>query len=278
LRPISEFFPAPAQLSGCMFGGIFRDTRGTSLSDAQRYNYFPASPLLSATYLIQGDLRFVAAASDVNSARQWTPIPQFSVVPAQDRPVTSWSSGPIAVISVGFYPDAWAKLEQNEKLELVPGFLCRAFHDIKPGDDPEACWSGFCNAFAPTWQDVRATGGLADWSGSARLTDWARSVLSRTAMAGPGRSIRAFERRLKRWSRQSRQSLKFYSDFEKLHILSVNGADTELAGLASDAGYCDQSHMGRAVKRATGFSPAQLNKHIQSDEAFWCYRLLGERF
>lgn len=90
--------------------------------------------------------------------------------------------------------------------------------------------------------------------------------------------MRAIERRLKRWSSQSRQSLKFYSDIENLHMLSVNNADAKLAGLASDAGYSDQSHMGRAVQRATGFSPAHLNQLIKTQEAFWCYRLLGERF
>ena len=48
--------------------------------------------------------------------------------------------------------------------------------------------------------------------------------------------------------------------------------------LAGDAGYSDQSHMGRAVRRATGFSPARLNRMIESEESFWCYRLLGQRF
>ena len=61
-------------------------------------------------------------------------------------------------------------------------------------------------------------------------------------------------------------------------MLAVHNADTDLASLATDAGYSDQSHMGRAVRGATGFSPAQLNRHIETEEAFWCYRLIGERF
>ena len=48
--------------------------------------------------------------------------------------------------------------------------------------------------------------------------------------------------------------------------------------LAVEAGFADQSHMGRDLKRATGFSPVQLNQRILQNEAFWCYRLLGERF
>jgi len=38
------------------------------------------------------------------------------------------------------------------------------------------------------------------------------------------------------------------------------------------------SHMGRVVRQTTGYSPAQLNRLIETDEAFWCYRLLGEHF
>ena len=45
-----------------------------------------------------------------------------------------------------------------------------------------------------------------------------------------------------------------------------------------EGGFADQSHMGRAVRRATGFSPARLNRMIESEESFWCYRLLGQRF
>ena len=72
--------------------------------------------------------------------------------------------------------------------------------------------------------------------------------------------------------------LGFYAAFENLHRLSVERPDEPLAMLAGDAGYSDQSHMGRAVRRATGFSPARLNRMIESEESFWCYRLLGQRF
>jgi hypothetical protein len=142
----------------------------------------------------------------------------------------------------------------------------------------ETGWADFTKALIPLWEEARATQGLAGWSGSLRLNDWSRSILARAALAGPGRSLRAFERRLKRWTQQSKQSLKFYSDIENLHQLSTEKSNTTLAEMAFDAGYADQSHMGRAVRRATGFSPAQLNRRIEKDEAFWCYRLLGERF
>ncbi len=63
-----------------------------------------------------------------------------------------------------------------------------------------------------------------------------------------------------------------------LRHVAQNSAGGPLSEIAIDAGYADQSHMGRAVRRATGFSPARLNRAIENEEAFWCYRLFGERF
>jgi AraC-like DNA-binding protein len=51
-----------------------------------------------------------------------------------------------------------------------------------------------------------------------------------------------------------------------------------LAQLAADAGFADQSHMTRHVRRETGFTPEQLRELIETDETFWCYRLVAERF
>lgn len=278
MRPRSKFFYPPTHLSGCIFGAIFRDTRHTILTDAQRFNHFPASPLFSATFIIEGDLRLMTTKGGTSNAKPSISLPKFSVMPPNDGPISSWSPGPVAVLSVGFYPEAWAKLEQNGALDVVSAALSKAFPGVPPENPIDPNWSEFCNALSPIWQDTRTIGGLSDWSGTTRLSDWSRSILSRVALAGAGRSIRSLERGLKRWSTQSRQSLKFYSDMENLHRISVVNSDVDLAGMASDAGYSDQSHMGRAVRRATGFSPAQLNKKIETDEAFWCYRLLGERF
>jgi hypothetical protein len=54
--------------------------------------------------------------------------------------------------------------------------------------------------------------------------------------------------------------------------------NTPLAAPEKYAGYADQSHIGHAVRRGTGFSLAQLNRYINAKEALWCYRILGERF
>ena len=104
------------------------------------------------------------------------------------------------------------------------------------------------------------------------------ALVARAAQAGPGRGIRSVERRLKRWSGQTRRSLNFYAAIDDLHRIVTQANDKPLSAIALEAGYADQSHMGRAVRRATGFSPVQLNRFIESEESFWFYRLAGERF
>ena len=97
-------------------------------------------------------------------------------------------------------------------------------------------------------------------------------------MSATGKSTRSLERRIRRWTGQNQRALAFYAQVEELHKRIVRNGSSDLAGIAQEAGYADQSHMGRAVKRLTGFSPERLNQLIDSHESFWCYRLLGERF
>ena len=145
-------------------------------------------------------------------------------------------------------------------------------------DDANLGWQRFCETLLPVWRASHPGSILPAWTGTTRLVDWSRALVTRAAVAGPGRSVRALERRLKRWSGQTQRSLQFYASFERLHQLSTEAKGIPLAGLALEAGYSDQSHMGRAVRRATGFSPSELNRLIENEEPFWCYRLLGERF
>lgn len=266
MMPRSFLLWPQTDLAGCVYALILRDTRGAQLAEKDRYNHFPASPLVSVSVVIEGALRLVSQDQD---------LPRVTVTPPLDKPVTSFSMGPVAAASLGVYPEAWARLGSSGQTDLTNA-LQDAFQGFGIGQDPKACWHQFCARMRPVWTKARGTD--TAWAGSHRLGDWSRSLIMRAAMGGPGRSIRALERRLKRLGGQTRQSLNFYADFEDLHRLSVQDPEAPLAVLAAEAGYADQSHMGRAVKRATGFSPARLNRMIETEESFWCYRLLGQRF
>jgi AraC-like DNA-binding protein len=44
------------------------------------------------------------------------------------------------------------------------------------------------------------------------------------------------------------------------------------ANVAAEAGYADQSHLCRELRRYTGLSPQQLWRGMPNDEALWVYR------
>lgn len=268
----------PMQLASCIAAAVFRDTRNASLSDMDRFNYFPASPLVSVTCVIEGEIRLVQKVGDLDYARKARPMAQQSITSPQDRSIVSWSPAPVAALTIGFYPDAWLRLGYGLADEQVPKALATALSGFNEYEDPTKGWQRFGHSFNAQWQDARASSGISNWVGSDRLADWSRYQLSRLFTANRGRSMRTLERQIKRLSGQTRQSLSFYAAIEDLHRQKVTSPDGSLAELAMEAGFADQSHMGRAVRRATGFSPGKLNQLIETEEAFWCYRLMGDRF
>ncbi|MCY6382568.1 helix-turn-helix domain-containing protein [Hoeflea prorocentri] len=278
MQPKSSLHLPPPYLASCMAAAILRDTRGAELSEQDRMNYFPASPLPAVTCVLSGTLHMAEGICDLETLRATPPMPAVSVTPPQATPILSWSPGPVAALTIGFYPDAWVSLGGAPGSKALPDGLKDLLALLSDADDIESRWDTFCQKLAPIWASARKTGHLADWPGSHRLADWSRHVLTRIALAAPAKSARTLERHVRRWTGQSRQSLDFYARIEDLHRLSVQAPAAPLAEMALDADFADQSHMGRALKRATGFSPARLNRLIETEEAFWCYRLMGERF
>lgn len=268
--PKSALFLPPAAISACVFGAVLRDTRGADLSAEDRVSHFPASPLVAVTYTLQGAIRVLAPADMVTA----DPVPPCWVVGPTADPVSSVCDTEVCAITVSFYPDAWAMLGGSAAYDCVPKTLEQALAQLNEDRDPQDSWDRFCAALETVWtkqrdEKTRATRGVSDW---------VRSVLTRAAMSSAGQSLRSYERRLKRSSGHTQRSLMFYANVENLYKVARENADQPLSDIALAAGYSDQSHMGRALRRATGFSPAQLNHAIETEEAFWCYRLLGERF
>lgn len=275
MRGFAQFLLPPPSLAACVFGAVLRDTRGVELLDHERLNHFPASPLVSLNYVSEGTLHMVENEHDFDKLRKSAPLAKLTVLPALNTPQTSWGAGEIYAISVGVFPDAWALIDRNNPDILTT--VKHAFAEFETGSAAQG-WQRFCEKFDPIWQSARSGGSSVAGFKTARLSDWSRALMGRAAMAQGGRSIRALERRVKRWSGQTRRSLSFYASFEELGALRQQNQDTPLAALAHDAGFSDQSHMGRMVRKASGFSPADLNRRIETEEAFWCYRVLGERF
>ena len=269
-------FP-PSELANCLSFAIVRDTRKATLCDKDRLNYFPASPLVAFTVVLQGELHVSSTICELAEMRGKEVLQSISVTPPQATPTQSWSSGSVHAITVGFYPDAWALLGGDIGTNMLPSHLENIASRHMSGDQIEVAWTGFCNDLVPIWSRLRAANQSQQWVGSHRIADWTRQLLTRVALSGAGQSARSFERRMKRWTGQSKQSLNAFAKLEDLQSLRNKEPDATLAMIAAAAEFSDQSHMGRAVKKATGFSPDRLNWLIENEEAFWCYRLLGER-
>lgn len=274
MGPVSKLFLPPPQLSNCLIVGIYRDTCGVAMPDKDRINHFPASPLVTVTKVIKGELRHLPTGNDWRAAKKLNVFAPLFVTAPQDAPLSSWAPKEVTALSIGIYHDAWLSLGGDPNFACVPDFLTAALEGFSAEKDPEKGWNAFCEICSPVWAQKRPSA----WQGTTMITDWARSVMTRAALSGSGSSVRSLERRVKRLSGQTQRSLDFYSSFENLHRIRQGSDKNSLAEIASDAGYADQSHMGRIVKRATGFTPARLNHAIENEEAFWCYRLLGQRF
>ncbi|MEO9460134.1 MAG: helix-turn-helix domain-containing protein [Lentilitoribacter sp.] len=278
MKPKSFLLQPPKNLSSCIAAGVVRDTRGSLLSAADRYNYFPANPLVSISFVMEGALQtfdFANNAFDLNSTQL---MPRFSKMISIDHPVMSWSEGDIFAITIGFYPDAWAKLCAKVGEEALLKHLHDMFLSLDDNQHIDRFWFEICDNISPLWQQSRENTKLTDWIGSDRLSDWSHFLLARLMTSETGKSLRTIERRFKYWTGLSKRQINHYTSIETLHDLVTNNPDLPLAELALTSGYADQSHMGRDVKRVTGFSPAKINHLIKTAEPFWCYRLLGERF
>lgn len=238
------------------------------MSPSDRVNHFPASPLVSVSLIDCGELRFLPEQGDAAA------LPRLFAFGPTDHPVSSWAPGPVVALTVGIYHDAWLRLGGDREYSCLPLGLVKAFDQFAQHTTPETGWDAFCETLDPIWARQRTQTG----KGIHGIADWTQAVVTRAALSGPGQSLRSIERRLKRFSGQTRRALDFYSSLENLQKVSYQNPNARLADVAIDAGYSDQSHMGRAVRRATGFSPAYINRAISTEEAFWCYRLLGERF
>lgn len=267
-------------MAACIHLAVERNTQGLPLSDAQRLNFFPASPLPTVTWIFEGELHQVDGPAAEPCASALVPLPRAMACGPHRRPVVSWSPGPVHALTVGFYPDAWSRLlgvkaddciDSTLPLDRLPPSAARdALLGIQaPGPAP---MHRLETALQALWQDGLRAPGWHD------LRGWLRSMALRAAFTPTGAGVRRAQRRFKDWTGQSHRELALFARIEEAFSwttrdrLDAHGP----AAIAAHAGYSDQSHLGREVKRVTGMSPARFTERMHTDEAFWVYRLLGE--
>jgi len=282
-------WPHPA-VAGCVFCTIVRDTRGVALNQTQRFNFFPAAPLCSVTWVFAGDWHLIDRPNQMERPWTGTRLPGLAFSGARLGPVITWNPGETYAISIAFYPDAFSAMTGLDlgpftgrimpAEEVLPRPMlepCRNFFDDVRREGLERGFSVLEGKIEIMWAGARPAGTRPTRS----IKDWSRSLVLRAALTDLGRSTRQIARRIRSWTGVSQRDLQGLGHTEqlysKLHEAIQNG-DVDWAGLAAASGFADQAHMIRQMRRHTGFTPEQLRQSAGNHEAFWGYRLLGQYF
>lgn len=287
LIPSGTLWLPRASLSACLRGAMVRSTLGHSLTDPQRINHFPASPLCSLSWWFAGSsvtLTSTRPGQMAVASDSQRPLPGRWVLGGpQTRPTSSWCPGPVHGMMVMFMSDALHAMTGLEPAELTDRFVDAS--TVLPPD-----WLAMCQQVQDAPGDAHRLALLEDFLESRwqvcrpelplqaqRYGDWVTHLAQRAAVSGPGRSLRQLERRVKRWAGLPLRELRGMARSEQAFFDAVAAkAETgniRWADVAADNGYADQSHMCRVTRRITGFSPEALREGIEKDEAFWAYRI-----
>ncbi len=273
-EPTARLIAAPPRLSACVRGFIVRDTRGAGLAPRDRFNHFPASPLCAISWFIEG-----------SALLDGTPLPGPIVFRGpQSLPTITANPGPVHVFMLLLMPDALQALAASRAETHVDRF-CDA-RDVLAGEgwapllqavlnapDTSARVALLDNFLAPRWQ---AGQGRAVAATEWRYVDWTRALALRAGLSAPGRGLRQLQRRLRAWTGQPLQQLEGLSRAERAFLEAVQQqarGRVDWADVAAGAGYADQAHLCRAVRRGSGESPARLLERMRDEECFWVYRL-----
>ncbi len=290
LIPSGQLWLPRPSLSACVRGTLVRSTLGHDLSDAQRINRFPASPLCSLSWWLAGRSESLVPMQpgtmpDLDNSRSEPIAGRWVLAGPQTRPSTSWSPRPTHAMMVMFMPDALRLLTGLEPEALAdrmvaaeallsPDWLamCQAVQDQADDAARMDCIESFLE---PRWQACRPGPSAA----TQRYGDWATHLAQRAALSAPGRSLRQLERRIKRWAGLPMRELRGFGKAEQAFFDAI-AADAERgpgqvrwADVAAGAGFSDQSHLSRVTRRLTGYAPQALYDGIYHDEAFWAYRI-----
>ena len=270
----------PLGLAGCVRAAMLRDTRGRELNAAQRENYFPAAPLVKLFWWFAGD-------------GEWLTRPGFSASPPGyclgplmlsgpfTLPTHTRNPGPVHALMLLFPPDVFQALTGIDVAALV-NHVVRAETLLPPDwfswamslhadiDDNERL--ARIEAFLrPRWEVLAPQRPTA-----RRYAEWVQALAVRAATSASGRSLRQIERRVKAWAGVPMRDLRAVSRAERA-FLAVAASEAEStvnwAEIAAETGYADQSHLCRDTRRLSGFSPEELRRRSETEEAFWSYRL-----
>ena len=277
--PATRLIAPRLALASCVRAYVARSTLDCApLAPAQRLNRFPATPLCSICWMIQGEAEMAAPVVGPELK-----IPQVFFGGPQSRPSASYNPGPAHGFMLMLYPSALHKLsgvdlsawvDRFAPLDEVlgPAWLELSRQVLEAADDDARV--ALIEAFLePRWQALRAGDELPGVVGV--VGDWVRRLAVQAA-AGWGSGARNVERRIKAWAGQPMRTLRRMNRAEQLFLAArheMGGGTTTWSDIAARGGYADQSHLCRETREITGLSPTELAHAYQEDESYWVYRI-----
>jgi AraC-like DNA-binding protein len=125
----------------------------------------------------------------------------------------------------------------------------------------------------PRWRAERSSNRVS-WGPAKRQGEWSRAAISRVHKFAEGRRKRQLERRIRTMTGWSARGLKNLARVEDALLMAARATQPRVhwASIAAEAGYADQSHLCRELRRYTGLSPHQLWLHLQNEQALWVYK------
>ncbi|WP_299793741.1 AraC family transcriptional regulator [Ramlibacter sp.] len=270
-------------LQGAVLCAISRDF-GTALSAAQRLTHLPATPFIGLC-CFQGCAAGLVQHTAVGP--QWRPFAADAMIfGSQSLPTVCWCAKPGRAVLVLFTADVARHLFGLDPTALHETFEAahEALHEswwpllaaLQSAPDDATTLAALDHHLAARWQVLRGAPGS-----TPSIRQIGRHWLERLALqAGQWsrtHSARQVERRIKSMSGRSLREWQTLVRAEGAFHLARDrwqaGQPFDWAGIAVDEGFADQSHLVRAAKRITGFSPTAFAERYIADESFWLYRL-----
>lgn len=281
--PTSAALIAPSlAVASCVRGYVTRSTLGADLSPQQRQNHYPASPLCSISWLLQGESIIIQRGDTPVNER----ASAITFLGPHTVPGITANPGPVQVFMLVLFPpavqamtglDIAALVNRPVPLESVLDAAWIAMAQAVQQARDDAARVQLIEAFlVPRWHAV-STNAMPRMD---RHRHWVEALALQAATSGVGKSLRQMERRIKEWAglplrdlrRLARTDASFV-DTRNAYVADTANRSPNWADVAADGGFSDQSHFCRESRRVTGLSPNELLRAVEEEESFWIYRI-----
>lgn len=264
---------------------VSRDISKVKLSEAQRLTHFPASSFICLSW---HNTLGIETFQRQEKGGYWKGVDGNVLVSgSQSQPTVSWSPhgnrGAMLYFSIStaqalFNIDVTTLQDRSVcARQLLGATWFEMFDQLVASQDDATMLEIIKHHIVSRWTHRNHTSSPVQsvrYAGSR----WVDGLVSQAKLWQSTRSLRQVERRVKAISGRSLREWQLLVSTEKLFFEVAKDDQSvrhglDWATLALEAGFSDQAHLCRAVKRITGFPPAEFARRFVEDESFWLYRL-----